>query len=179
MESLQYEADVVFFGASITSDGKWHEFFKNLKICNLGKSGDKLETMLQRVPQITAVHPPKIFVAPEQNDMRHSSTYQFQKHLTELMDSIINSNPQAEIFLVSLLPLNKSKFQDVCDNEKIMKSNQAIEEYARKKQLEYIDLYTSYLVEGQLSEKDSYDGQHLYPEAYRKWVRLIEPYVIR
>ena len=107
MESLTYEADVVMFGASLTSDGNWKNYFNSLKVCNLGKSGDRLETMLWRIPQITAVHPKKIFLAMEQNDMHDLSVDEIEKAYNVLLDSIIRSNPQAIIYLESLTPLNE------------------------------------------------------------------------
>ena len=36
MESLTYEADVVMFGASLTSDGNWNNYFNSLKVLTLG-----------------------------------------------------------------------------------------------------------------------------------------------
>ena len=178
MESIKYDADVVFFGASITSDGKWHEYFDSLKICNLGKSGDNLESMLIRVPQISAVHPRKIFLAPEQNDMRFLTIYEFQEKLIILLNNIEKNNPQADIYLESLLPLNQIKFRTVCDNVKIQAANEAIKSIAERKKLTYINLYDDYLENGQLSMDLSYDGQHLYPYAYNKWAIKLMPFIM-
>ena len=177
MESISYDADVVFFGASITSDGKWFEYFDALKICNLGKSGDRLETMLWRVPQITAVHPKKIFLPMEQNDMHDLSVEEIEKVYNVLLDSIVKSNPQATIYLESLTPLNECQFKRVCDNKKIKKVNEVIRRVATERGFKYIDVYSIYEQDGQMPMALSTDGQHLKLEAYGRWAETLRPYI--
>lgn len=177
MESIDYEADIVFFGASITSNGKWEEYFDSLKVCNLGKSGDKLETMLWRVPQITAVHPKKIFLAMEQNNMHTSSLDEIEEAYICLIDSIQHSNPQAEVFLESLTPLNERQFERVCRNDKIREVNRLIERIAKERGVVYVNLYNLFEEDGQLPMSLSTDGQHLKPKAYKRWVEAIKHYM--
>jgi lysophospholipase L1-like esterase len=175
--SVNYEADAVFFGASITSDGKWECYFPNLNICTLGKSGDKLETMIARVPQISAVRPKKIFLAPEQNDLHSSTVEEIEKAFRVLLDTIQNTNPQSQIYIEGLLPMNEKKFCKVSDNTKVAKVNERLQGVALEKGLDFIDLYTPYLENGQLPMELSTDGQHLKPVAYRRWVNEIAPYI--
>ncbi len=177
MESIKYDADIVFFGASITSNGKWYDYFDTLKICNLGKSGDRLNTMLWRVPQIAAVHPKKIFIAMEQNDMHDLSADEIEKAYSVLLDSIVKSNPQATIILESLTPLNECQFKRVCDNKKIKSVNELIRKVATKREFQYIDIYSIYEQDGQLPMTLSTDGQHLKTEAYERWATVLKQYI--
>jgi lysophospholipase L1-like esterase len=177
MQSLSYEADVVFFGASLTSDGHWEDYFDSLKICNLGKSGDRLDMMLWRVPQITAVHPKKVFLSMEQNDMHILTINEIEKAYNTLIDTIVQTNPQAKLYLESLTPLNERQFGRVCDNVKIRKVNELIERVAKERGFTYIDIYSIYEQDGQLSMSISTDGQHLVPEAYLKWTEAIKPFL--
>lgn len=177
MESLSYEADVVLFGASLTSDGQWQERFDSLKICNLGKSGDRLSTMLWRVPQITAVHPQKIFLSMEQNDMHDMSVEEIERAYVVLVDSILTAIPKATLFLESLTPLNELQYKRVCNNEKIREVNEVIKKTAIERGVTYIDIYTIYEEEGQLPMTLSYDGQHLKQEAYDRWAEVLKTYI--
>lgn len=177
MQSLSYEADVVLFGASITSDGRWQEIFDSVNLCNLGKSGDRLSTMLWRIPQITAVHPKKIFLAMEQNDMHDLSVGEIEKAYNVLLDSIIRSNPQAKIYLESLTPLNECQFKRVCDNKKIKEVNAVIRGVATKRGFQFIDIYSIYEQDGQMPMSISTDGQHLKTEAYERWATVLKPYI--
>lgn len=178
MESLDYEADVVFFGASLTSDGKWQDYFDTLKVCNLGKSGDRLGTMLWRVPQITAVHPKKIFLSMEQNDMHELGEEDIEMAFNTLLDTIIHANPQAILYLESLTPINERQFKRVCENRKIQDVNEIIKRIASERGLCFINLYDIYEENGQMPMSISTDGQHLKPEAYQRWKEAIEPYLI-
>jgi hypothetical protein len=177
MESLSYDADIVLFGASITSDGHWQDYFDSLKICNLGKSGDRLEMMLWRIPQITAVHPQRIFLSMEQNDMHDLSIGEIEKAYNILLDSIIVSNPQAKLYLESLTPLNERQFRRVCDNKKIKDVNDLIRRIARERDVPYLDIYSLYVEGEQLPMSVSTDGQHLKPEVYDRWAELIKAYI--
>ena len=177
MESMKYHADIVFFGASLTSDGRWQDYFDTLNVCNLGKSGDKLSTMIWRIPQITAVQPKKIFLALEQNDLHESEIEEIKKGYNILLDSIMKETPDAEVLLESLTPLNECKFNTVCDNNKIKNVNKMIEQTARERGLCYINIYDIFEENGQLPMSLSSDGQHLRPEAYRRWVGVIQKYI--
>lgn len=177
MESLDYEVDVVFFGASLTSDGRWHEYFDTIKVCNLGKSGDRLKTMLWRVPQITAVRPKKIFLAMEQNDMHDLTIEEIEKAYYTLVDSIAQANPQAKLHLESLTPLNECQYRRVCDNRKIRKVNEMIARVAKDRNYPYIDIYCLYEENDEMPMTLSYDGQHLRPDAYGRWAEMIKPYI--
>ena len=177
MESLKYEADVVFWGASLTSDGRWQDCFDSVKVCNLGKSGDRLSTMLWRIPQIIAVHPKKIFLAMEQNDMHDLSVDEIEKAYNILLDSIVKSNPQATIYLEGLTPLNECQFKRVCDNKKIKKVNELIRNVATERGFQFIDIYNIYEHDGQMPMTISTDGQHLKPEAYERWAKVLCPFI--
>lgn len=177
MESLSYDADIVFFGASLTSDGHWEDYFDTLNICNLGKSGDRLETMLWRIPQITAVKPHKIFLSMEQNDMHDLTIEEINKAYNTLIDTISLTNPQAKLYLESLTPLNERQFERVCDNEKVKQVNAIINKVATERGLPYIDIYSIYEEDGQLPMSLSTDGQHLKPEAYEVWANVLLNYI--
>lgn len=177
MESLNYDADIVLFGASLTSDGHWEDFFDTLNICNLGKSGDRLETMLWRIPQIAAVKPHKIFLSMEHNDMHDLTIEEINKAYNTLIDTITQTNPQAMLYLESLTPLNERQFERVCDNEKCKQVNEMINRVAIERGVPYIDIYSIYEEDGQLPMSLSTDGQHLKPEAYEFWANALLQYI--
>ena len=59
---LDYDADVVFFGDSITHDSDFREFFPEKKIVNCGYPGDDLEGMIERVYPLAKLTPETVFV---------------------------------------------------------------------------------------------------------------------
>ena len=62
IEKSDMNADIVFFGDSITRGSNFHKRYPNKKIINLGFSGDTLTGMVARVEMIKAFKPEQIFV---------------------------------------------------------------------------------------------------------------------
>ena len=60
MEKFGYDADICFFGNSITYYSQFQKAFSDLKIVNLGYPGDRLDGMLVRYRTISFVKPEMI-----------------------------------------------------------------------------------------------------------------------
>lgn len=83
LNKLNYDADVVFFGNSITRGGDFQDYFTDVKTCNLGYPGDNMDGMMLRMGQIKAVNPEKVFVMAGINGLQ-SQTIMFLKRNTKL-----------------------------------------------------------------------------------------------
>ena len=73
---------------------------------------------------------------------------------------------------------NKDFGKFVCDNEKIKWANTVIEKIAGSHNCGYIDLFSVLAVNDELPKEISKDGVHILPEAYDKWAKTIEPYML-
>ncbi len=172
---LNYDADVVFFGNSITEGGDWQEVFDGLRVCNLGYIGEDTKGMLRRVVQISSLHPEKVFVMAGVNGLKHQTMDEFEVNYSNLLDSIIKVVPDADIYLESILPVAAGS--SFCQMDKIVSANTIISEYASKNNLIYIDLYHIYSENGSLPDSCTYDGVHLNKSAYFRWYNLINDYI--
>lgn len=178
IEKLHLDADVVFFGNSITYDSRFEEYFPNVSICNLGYPGDNTDGMLLRVDQIKAVKPEKVFVMAGINGLHVQTEQIFTEKYQTMVDSIKNAVPTAKIYLQSILPVNPSmKAAKVFNKEKIAKCNDIVRKIAEQKRCIYVDLYNLYAVDGIMPEKLTRDGVHLYPKAYDIWANEIKKYI--
>lgn len=178
LKKLQLDVDVVFFGNSITCGGQFQDYFPNVKTCNLGCPGDELEGMLLRVEQIKTLQPKKLFVMAGINGLYLKTDKVFEEKYQRLVDSIRESVPETEVYLQSILPICKTKRSFAkLDNEKIKRSNEIIREIAERSDCVYVDLFSLYEENGQMPERFSRDGVHLYPEAYCIWADAIRRYV--
>lgn len=178
LEKLQLDVDVVFFGNSITCGGKFQDYFPNVNTCNLGFPGDDLDGMCFRVKQIIALHPKKLFVMGGINGLHLESDKVFEEKYQRLVDSIIKSVPETEVYLQSILPICKTKKSSwKLDNDKIERSNTIIREIAERSNCIYVDLYSLYEENGQMPERLSKDGVHIVEEAYDIWADAIRQYV--
>lgn len=105
LRKLGYDADVVFFGNSITRGGNFQDYFPNVKTCNLGYSGDNMDGMMLRMEQIKAVSPEKVFVMAGINGLQMQTDDVFEKKYQQMVDSIKKTVPEAEVYLQSILPV--------------------------------------------------------------------------
>ena len=177
LNKLDYDADVVFFGNSITCGGNFQDCFPNVKTCNLGYPGDNMDGMMLRVEQIKAVSPEKVFVMAGINGLQMQTDDVFEKKYQQMVDSIKSAVPEAEIYLQSILPVNHSMTGSYGNGEKIRKTNGIISQIASRSNCIYVDLWSLYEVDSEMPKELTRDGVHLFPEAYDRWMEEIRRYI--
>ena len=178
IKKLHLDADVVFFGNSITCGSSFEKYFPNVSICNLGYPGDNTDGMLLRVDQIKAVNPEKVFVMAGINGLHIQTEKVFTEKYATMVDSIKQAVPNAKIYLQSILPVNPSmKAGKEFNKEKIAKCNDIVRKIAEQKSCIYVDLYSLYAVDGIMPKELTKDGVHLYPKAYDRWANKIKKYI--
>lgn len=112
------------------------------------------------------------------NDLANQSMDmdEFAERYNVLVDSITNACPHAEVYLESILPVNRShRMYRNCD--RIIQANQIITRIAGEKGMIYIDIFSLYCIDGQLPDELTNDGIHLLPKAYDRWAEAIREYV--
>ena len=172
---LDMEADVVFFGDSETAGGDFQKAFPDMKSINLGYIGEDVKGMLRRVDAIAAVHPKKVFVMAGINGLQQQTKEEFEYWYAALVDAIRKVVPEAELYIESILPV--TNYSDYCDNAKIQEANCVLQRMAAERNIPYIDVYSAYALDGALPDAMSYDGLHLYDEAYKIWYESIKEFV--
>ncbi len=177
MLKLNYKADVVFLGNSITYGGDFGKAFPDKKVVNLGYPGDNIDGMMRRIETVKGVNPDKVFLMAGINGLRDMDIDTFRKKYGSLLDSLISAVPDAEIYVQSILPVNKSKEKSYGKNSKISEANIAISEIAARRHCRYIDLNKLYVKNGELPEGMTVDGIHLTSKSYDKWYKEIRKYI--
>lgn len=177
---MNVSADVVFYGNSITYESDFQKFFPNLKICNLGCNRDDLDDLIRRSYMINSVTPRKVFILGGINRLIDVSNDDFRNKYETLVDTIVKQNPEAEVYLQSLLPVNTemelgSRYAGYID--KIKDVNEIICRISKERRLEFVDLYSAYQVNNSLPRKYTQDGLHLNHNAYQKWAKFISRYL--
>ncbi|MBQ7192182.1 MAG: hypothetical protein IJS00_04845 [Paludibacteraceae bacterium] len=172
---LDYKADIVFFGNSLTEGGEWQKQFPDVKIVNSGYIGDDLKGMMRRVCQIKHLQPKKIFIMAGINGLKNRTSAEFENQYSMLVDSIRAVSPQTQVYLESLLPVGRTS--GFCPSDKIIKANEIIKKYADNHKLVYIDLYHLYAEDDYMPDQYTYEGVHLKPEAYSFWYDAVKPFV--
>ena len=176
--SLRDTVDIVFLGNSITYGGLFEAEFSDKRICNLGYPSDDLCGMTERINQIIALHPAKVFLMGGINGLTNQDLNDFENEYETLVKSLKDSMPLTVIYLQSILPVNKAiKNINVPSCQKIIEANGIIEQIGRKYECRYINLHSLYAEDNILPNRYTADGVHLLPDAYKIWFQVIKDYV--
>lgn len=177
LHQLNYDADVVFYGNSITADGYFQKYFPHVKVCNLGYPGNDLEGLTFRVDQIQYLNPEKVFVMGGINKLKEMSDEDFEQKYRCMVDSIMSAVPNAKIYLQSILPVNHKMTKAYASSKKIISSNEIIKAISQQSGCIYVDLYSLYEENGELPAELTIDGIHLNRKAYEIWMYELRKYI--
>lgn len=178
IKKLNVDVDIAFFGNSITYFSSFEQQYDSLKIINLGYPGDNIKGMIQRVDMLSSCHPEKIFLMAGINGLENQTIQEFSEQYATLLDSMQKQCPASRIYIESILPINEDIIKEKKGpNSKIRQANLVLKQYAKDRNLIFIDLYSVYCEDGQLPNRYTKDGLHLRPEAYAPWAEAISKYI--
>ena len=123
MEQLNYDADIVFIGDSLTRGQNFQSYFKNFKILNLGLSGDTINGVAERSYLIKNFNPEYIFIECGVNSFTSVSIEDMKTQYKNLCLSLKSENSNSKIFIQSILPISPYKEQGNLTNKNIIKFN--------------------------------------------------------
>lgn len=174
---MNCRADVVFFGDSLTSAGAFHEQFPEVRIVNLGSSGEGLASMLGRVSTVQSLAPKQVFLLGGINGLTDHNVLMCLSQYEDLLNALKDALPGAEIYAQSVLPITKARSRTLCKNTTIQAFNAGIKALADRHGVTYIDLHCLYFRDGQMDPACVKDGLHLTPEAYEPWYQALKQYI--
>ena len=146
LEQLVYDADIVFIGDSLTRGENFQEYFPESKIINLGRSGDTLSGISERSHVIARFTPEKIFVMGGFNSIKTNSIADIITQYEEMVIDLNNENPKAEIYIQSILPVQKKIEEGRLTIKNIVKLNDELKSMAERNGVIYIDIYSVYVL---------------------------------
>ncbi len=174
---MDVDADIVFFGDSITIGGAWADAFQDVNIVNLGISGDSIRGMTCRVDMIASVRPEKVFILGGINSLTDHNSKEILKQYKNMLEKVHESVPEAEIYVQSILPISVEKEKECADNTIIDAFNTELEKLAAEAGATYINIHDLYELDGSMNPELTKDGVHLKPEAYNIWYKALKGYV--
>ena len=187
---------IVFLGNSITEGGgDWNDRFNISNAVNRGISGDFTVSMQARLGEIYHYKPLKLFLLIGINDIfdgvvpyeAEETPKRIAQNIFDIVDSIRYNSKETEIFIHTILPVNKEEFRmnrgfypehEYPLEKQILEINHQILELGANKNYNIVDLHKSFVNEkGEMDKNFAKDGLHLNEKGYANWCTQIENFV--
>ena len=172
------EGEIIFLGNSISDQCEWAELFSDPRVKNRGIGGDDTDGVLERLDEVTASHPDKIFLLIGTNDLSYGKDVpHVLKNIALILDRVKADSPETMVYLQSILPVDDG-IHYTRDNRQILEVNSKLPDLAKERGYTYVDLHTAFRNEAGILNPDySYDGLHLSGKGYLYWKELIDDLV--
>ena len=177
LEQLVYDADVVFIGDSITRGENFQEYFPDKKIINLGRSGDTVSGISERSYVISHFTPEMIFIMGGVNSIKYNSIEDIISQYESMITTLKTESPNAEIFVQSVLPIQNKNQEGKLTNSNIVKLNEELQSMTDRLGVTYIDVYSVYVLNGEMNPEYTVDGVHLQEDYKHLWLDLLSEYI--
>lgn len=172
------QGKIVMLGNSITAECEWSELLDNQDIINRGIIGDGTDDILNRLNDVIAMKPKKIFLLVGVNDLMFHPPQYIIHNYEKIVMRLQSETPQTQLYLESILPIHNDLRRNNMRNEDIDEVNKGIKNIAKKQGLTYINVAEAFKSEeGSLKTEYSLDGIHLNGEGYLLFKNIIQPYI--
>jgi len=116
------------------------------------------------------------------NELGWAYSNLFVEKYGNIIDTIKQSNPNAQIYIQSLIPVtySKSSSDKVYNNNKIKEYNQLLQKLAQDKKVYYVNVAEG-LAEsnGCIPEDSAFDGIHLKKPYCQKWLEYLKTHTVK
>ncbi len=173
-QHFSFKADVAFIGDSITDDGRWSEFFPNIKVVNRGVAGDKTSDIIGRLNSVISTQPTKAFIMIGINDiMQYVSVSNILENYSLIVDALLDAGIAVTIQSTIQCEISKCGKKNV---KSVNELNNGLVKLALKKRVNFLSL-GALSGKGGLNRRFSTDGVHLNAEGYIYWVDKLTPFI--
>lgn len=104
----------------------------------------------------------------------------FQEYYGRIVDAIREINPDAVIYIQSILPVTAAKAaSSFYTNTRIQEYNGLLQELCQEKEVYYVNVAEAVADgDGCLPEEDTFDGVHLLPDACKLWMEYLTTHTV-
>ncbi|MGG4446964.1 GDSL-type esterase/lipase family protein [Brevibacillus porteri] len=129
----------------------------------IASSGATLSLALMNVEKLASRAPEHVFILLGSNDMRLSDKQEFVERFRQLIGSIRNKLPKANIHILSIPPVTEEALKQEPRYANIPDFNQALEQLADEVKVDYVDLSPLF---GANNIRYADNGVHFKPDFY-------------
>jgi lysophospholipase L1-like esterase len=167
---------VLMLGNSLTEQAEWAELTGDPRVVNRGISGETVDRMLERAPDLFNPKPARVCIMAGINDLVYyrRPLAQVQMRYDSLIDAFLSQG--IPVVLFSTLPTHFDP--DV--NNRVKKLNLHLKARAAARHdslLVFADLWPTMSEGGKLRRDISLDGIHLNEKGYAAWAAVLAQYL--
>jgi lysophospholipase L1-like esterase len=170
-------AGIFFVGDSLTDRCDWAELFNRCDVFNRGIDADTTDGVLNRIGEVTARKPAKIFIMIGGNDfIIGRKVPEIEENYKNILQRVRTESPQTKIYIQSNLPTLYSLVP--LPRDYIRNLNVRLKSLADDKYIYFVDIYSRVVDKnGDLNPAYTTDGAHLNGAGYLVWRAAIHQYV--
>lgn len=163
------QADLIFLGDSLTDWHNWHLFGPHL---NAGIAGDTTDGLLSRIPALLQKKPHTVILMIGINDLLDGTILEeVKRNYLRILDALSGVE---QLIILSTLPVTNA-YQTDQINQDVIAINAFLKNEAKKRQLHYVDLYSSFVGEHSgIQRQYTVDGVHLNSQGYLLWESILQ-----
>lgn len=142
------------------------------------KQGDKKVTVMDA---LAGMDFSKVYLMLGVNELGWVYGSIFQEYYGRIVDKIREINPDAVIYIQSILPVTAERDAagSIYNNSRILEFNGLLKELCQEKEVYYVNVAEAVADEsGCLPEDDSFDGVHLLPDACKVWLDYLKTHTV-
>lgn len=148
-------------------------------VINRGISGDVSFGVIDRLNDVIARKPQKVFLLIGINDMAQNIPDEvIAENCGKIAERIKKESPETKIYLQSILPVNPTltRFpKNYNKQDHVIAANKLLKKAAKKAKCQYVDLFSQFLDKEKLmNPKYTGEGLHLNSEGYKHWVGYLK-----
>lgn len=174
-------ADVIMLGNSLTNGGNWNELLGRSNVIEMGIPSDILSGFLARVNYVLKFTPKIVFIMGGLNDIYNwTPVEEIFSLYVKLVNEIRSKNIIVVIQSTTYSARNYGKDYGGTPetngnrNREVDKLNKLLSEYAKKNNLEYLDVNSLLSRSGFLKDEVTWDGVHFKANAYKIWADEVD-----
>lgn len=176
--------EIIMIGNSLTENGgNWSLRLHKKHVRNRGIIGDDAQGIYDRLEEITAAKPKKIFIMVGINDISHDlSADSIMHQIIKVIDRIRKETPKTKLYVQSILPINESfgRYKKlVGKSDLIPVINVRLKMAANNRGAQFIDLFPLFTEQETiiLRKEITNDGLHLNEKGYEIWSKELKKHL--
>lgn len=166
------EGDIVMLGNSLTEQGgNWSLKLDQPNVKNRGIAGDNSDGLAARLNELICGKPSIVFIMIGTNDLFIGyRAARVARQIDEIGTKLKEELPDTRVIVQTIMPLASGNDK----KDKLIAINDSLKEFENRT-YELLDTYV-HMADGagDLPPAYTYDGVHLTPDGYAKWVELLK-----